>query len=948
MPRSRRPSLPARRAAALCMAFAGLCGALSGCAETEDVAAPDARHTVDATTDARPTPDARGPDAALPDARVRDASGGGDGQPDAEPGDAEPADDFGPDAEADAGGADAGLPDGGGPAPDCRWPQGRGEDRGTVTGPPGQATLQVLGDPCARQFVMSTTAARRDDLPANPRNVAESAAGPHLRSRNAWFDALYTLARVEAAENGVDSIRDFAFNDGNAVRCPPGGCFETGRKWNYVWTRDTAYSMDLGLAALDPTRARNSLEFKLSERRSGGDLQIVQDTGTGGSYPVSSDRVVWSLGARTLLGWLRGAERTGFASLALEALRNTLEHDRAVVFDAEDGLYRGEQSFLDWREQSYPAWVAEDVGHIGMSKALGTNVGHLSALRLAAELAGAAGDADAAGRYAGWAEALRVAIRDRLWQPDRDQLAAFTTTTLDPSPALQFDTLGTALAVLHGVLSPAEAAAAVAALPQVAAGPSAIWPQQQQTPIYHNRAQWPFVTAYLARAAAAVNNPEVLTHAAQALLRGAALNLSHMENLELVTGAAFFEDGAFSGPVVNSQRQLWSVAAYVSLVHQVVFGLRPEGPGQAEGLRFAPYLTTALRRTWFAQTDELVLADVAWGGGTLDVVLVLPAADEGPGDAGLVAGTVSVDGAELAGALAPAPGHREVRINLVPAPAASGALTPVADTAAWRTVYAPRVPRITALNEAGGRLTVQFASGGDDAADLSWEVLRDGAVVAHDLPGATAQWRDDATDAGTRSPCYTVRARFVVSGNVSQHAPPMCYWGADNGRIVTFGVDTLQHTGGQRAEDHGRPHIAGWGDPEHRITGPEFVASRTGLHLIQATYGNGAGASNTGITCGVQRAVVQRVTDGMEVGGGYLVLPHAGSWDRWLGSNFVPVQLTAGERYRVVVGGPDVRAVNMSAFEHFATYTGGEGGRSGTFNRVNIADLKVLSRAPSP
>ncbi len=44
----------------------------------------------------------------------------------------------------------------------------------------------------------------------------------------------------------------------------------------------------------------------------------------------------------------------------------------------------------------------------------------------------------------------------------------------------------------------------------------------------------------------------------------------------------------------------------------------------------------------------------------------------------------------------------------------------------------------------------------------------------------------------------------------------------------------------------------------------------------------------------------------------------------------------------------DARAVNMSVFDHFSRYTGGTGGRSGAFNRVNIAALKVLSRTGTP
>ena len=93
------------------------------------------------------------------------------------------------------------------------------------------------------------------------------------------------------------------------------------------------------------------------------------------------------MGAWELLKWLDGDERAAFRDQALEAIVNTAERDRLVAWDPEDGLYRGEQSFLDWREQTYPQWTANDTAQIGMSKALGTNIGHLAMLEVASKLA---------------------------------------------------------------------------------------------------------------------------------------------------------------------------------------------------------------------------------------------------------------------------------------------------------------------------------------------------------------------------------------------------------------------------------------------------------------------------------------------------------------------------------------------------------------------------------
>ncbi|MCV5888182.1 hypothetical protein OFN71_33740, partial [Escherichia coli] len=84
--------------------------------------------------------------------------------------------------------------------------------------------------------------------------------------------------------------------------------------------------------------------FKLSAFRDTTDQQydgeqIVQDTGTGGSWPISTDRTTWALGAERLLSALNGEEYNQFAERAYNAISNTLEADRLAAFDAKSGLY---------------------------------------------------------------------------------------------------------------------------------------------------------------------------------------------------------------------------------------------------------------------------------------------------------------------------------------------------------------------------------------------------------------------------------------------------------------------------------------------------------------------------------------------------------------------------------------------------------------------------------
>lgn len=867
------------------------------------------------------------PDAAAPDGGSRDAATASDGST--------------PDGSAVDGGE--GDDDGGSLPSDCVLAEGA-DPSGTDRWVDGEhtATVTIGGDrdSCARSYTLSTTQPLQDDLPANPRTVSEQAGAPTTRTGHDMFDALHALALEEVRENSVDRIEDFAFNDGNPVDCGgSAGCFETGRKWKYVWTRDTAYSVHLGLAAVDPARSRGSLEFKLSERRGGGDPEIVQDTGTGGSWPISTDRVSWAVGAWELLHHLSGSERDAFRDDALAALEGTLERDRIVAYDPEDGLYRGEQSFLDWREQTYPEWVDGDVVHVGMSKALGTNLLHFRAMELAAALAEETGDAATRDRYAGWAADLRQAIRDRFWLEDEGGYSTLITTGLDPAPTRRFDLLGSAFAVLFGVATGDQTQRILASYPHYGPGAPVIWPQQQATPIYHNRGEWPFVTAYWLRAAAAAGNGTVADKMVRALMRGAALNLSNMENFEAGSGDHYVEEGATSGPVVNSQRQLWSVAGYLSMVHHTIFGMAAEGGG----IRVRPFITAELRTSLFAGTDTLVLNDYPYRGQRITVVVHLPS-DAGTGP--LPIERWELDGTDNGGSfLAEADLGETNRVDvfLGTGTSAAGDITEVSDTD-WRQVFGPRTPRITDVSASGSDLTLTLDTNGEDAGTVRWRIYRDGVVVADELAGGTTSWTDTGVDAtGERSPCYTAELTFTSSGNHSQHAPPVCWWGSSFGRITTVDASAMTNVGGDGSSSHGRFHYEPWGDPGDSLTVDGFSPSQSGTHLLQVTFGNGAGGVTTGVTCAVKRVTVIDEGTGDTVADGTVMMPHLGTWDRWEDSSFMAAELDAARTYRIVIASDPSRA-NMSDFAHFESYTGGLGGSGGAFNRANIAELKILAR----
>jgi len=525
------------------------------------------------------------------------------------------------------------------------------------------------------------------------------------------FDGLYAMAQDDLALDSVEAVRDGAYGHDQPIPCH---CFETGEKWPYVWTRDLAYSVDLGLWRFDASRARSGLLFKLSASRVAGTPPgpfVVQDTGSGGSWPVSTDRVAWFLAARHL------QDDTGFADTTWQALEATLAQDRAYAFDAGMGLYRGETSFLDWREQSYPAWMASDVVPIAQSYALSTNVLHYQALVLAAQMAAARHDARA-DSYRAQAAALKDAINARFWRADRGLYMSYLGG--DGLPVDSYDLLGIALAITSGVADDARARQALAAYPLWPSGSPVIWPERADQPIYHNRAIWPFVSAYALRAARKLDDPAHIAFEIASIMRGAALAGSNMENYELTTEATHVDDGKLSGPVVDSPRQLWSVAAYLAMVGEGVFGLTEDG-------RIEPKLPTALVPMLFGKRERISLA---WPGRR--ITLVRPARLDGNL---LVADQVSRQGEEtvvrLKAIRVPALALRDKAPPF--APVAPAAPTVARDGAAWQvrsatagTLYVNGV-RVGAIKST---LTVPAL-----AALQCFSITTQGAAGLESLPG---------------------------------------------------------------------------------------------------------------------------------------------------------------------------------------------------------------------
>ena len=157
-------------------------------------------------------------------------------------------------------------------------------------------------------------------------------------------------------------------------------------------------------------------------------------------------------------------------------------------------------------------------------------------------------------------------------------------------------------------------------------------------------------------------------------------------------------------------------------------------------------------------------------------------------------------------------------------------------------------------------------------------------------------------------------------------------------RISTIGAQSFIATGGSLVNEYGYDHYQAWGDPGHTLEVQNVTVPRSGRYAVQLFAGNGAGGFTTGVTCAVKR--IEVFQGNTLVDSGYAMMPHLETWNAWRESSFVFVDLAAGNSYRIVIS-EDGYAVNMSERAHFEIY-GGTGGTGGRFNRVNIAQVKLL------
>lgn len=389
------------------------------------------------------------------------------------------------------------------------------------------------------------------------KQTKDLSAYPRYQSPYPISDALYNLSLEEMV---------------NAIE--PDSTFRTGKEWAGVWTRDISYSIILAMAQLQPEVARYSLLRKVSKKK-----KIIQDTGTGGAWPVSTDRMVWAIAAWELY------KVTGDRDWLQESytiIKNSLEDDLATIYDKTTGLVKGESSFLDWREQTYPKWMQP--ADIFESQCLGTNAVHYKANWVLAQMARLLHDPATEQKHETIAKQIKTGINQYLWLPQQQYYGQYRYGRIDQLLSPRAEALGEALCVLFGIADSSRQRQVVRHTPVTPFGISCIYPQIPGIPPYHNNGIWPFVQAYWMLAAARAGNEEAVMESIAAIYRPAALFATNKENFVA-------ENGDFAGTQINSSNMLWSLSGNLGIVYSLLFGIQY----QESSLSFHPFVPEVLK-----------------------------------------------------------------------------------------------------------------------------------------------------------------------------------------------------------------------------------------------------------------------------------------------------------------------------------------------------------------
>lgn len=637
-------------------------------------------------------------------------------------------------------------------------------------------------------------------------------AFPQYHSDYKLSDALYNMS-LEEMQKAIE----------------PDSTFRTGKEWSGVWTRDISYSIILSMAILQPKVAIYSLMRKVKNGR------VIQDTGTGGAYPVSSDRMIWAVAAWEVY---KVTGDRGWLAKAYQIVKNSVTDDEKNVYDPVTGLVHGESSFLDWREETYPKWMQP--ADIYESECLGTNVVHYQVNKVLAQMAWLMNDADAA-KYDRQANIIKKGIQTYLWQPSKGYYGQYLYGRNFLSLSPRSEALGEALTVYFGAADKNQQQSVIAHTPVNDFGIPCIYPQIPGIPPYHNSSVWPFVETYWAMASAKAGNEASVIKAIAAIYRPAALWLTNKENFVV-------SDGDYAGTQINSSNMLWSLSGNIALVYKVLFGINYND----NSLQFKPFVPKAL-------AGERLLTNFKYRKAYLNIKM------QGYGNS---VKAITLDGKPVTDGIIPANLSGEHAINII---LANNSIAGVSNQ--QPDYIAPETPVATYHNGELSWFPIKNAVG--------YRVIKNGKYLS---PSGATNLHISANEYAE----YQVAAVDVKGVNSFNSEPVAIVPPGTTQIIEAENFATISGLPYQGFSGKGFVEISKIQNTALTIP---VTMSRNGYYGISFKYANGNGPINTENKCAIRALLI----DGNFAG--TVILPQRGKdeWSDWGYTNSIKVKLSKGK-----------------------------------------------------
>ena len=431
-------------------------------------------------------------------------------------------------------------------------------------------------------FVFSQKLVYENDPLVLKANSLEDGLGQFVTTDLPSVSPKNTIALKPEATPLFKKMWAIALNDVelNLITNDYGTYFAAGRRYtDRVYTRDISYAGILGLNALYPKEMMTSIRvtrnvvskmgYKVSKEEVVKEIdapwEVITDDRKqimaqfkSNSITRRTDDVVWVWAADDL--FQSHPEVADWNWLYTNG-KNNFELFYAPWYDKTDGLYRGQNTFQDLQSGGYPEGYSQ--ADCVLIKSTSTNCLYYKAML---SLANAAQKSNLTEESKSWtkkAESLKKAILKELLLPN----GTFTYFKDRNGKVLPNQhNLGTAFAILFGIVKGESARKAIVNYPSNQYGTPLIHPFLGKGTGDHNAAAWPFCDTFFLQAKEIAAGKDYTAYNAALLARTMGTKFSEKRDKEWGGFGSFHEKVPLpSGLISGSGSQLWTSAAFMNV-----------------------------------------------------------------------------------------------------------------------------------------------------------------------------------------------------------------------------------------------------------------------------------------------------------------------------------------------------------------------------------------------